>query len=324
MGFDFIGDCIRRAQVLETDTSKPLTVQSSHGGTEVVSAEDQILLNEATPLCNMALGGFLNAKTPEERSQFVSSPINTTGRMENFYSINPLENIDSKTITIQNAVVAHLPGENAIEFCLGSADGRLLDVAFVKENDEWKIDWDHFVRYSEIPWPLFLAGGGDSEGEFRLLARERLAEERKNAATISLVLYAPRFGYARETGFQSPEFIVSRNSRDGRLLDAAFELERSQKRPFGVNLPNVNLEGLIRVRVKIRRETADQTRRFEIEKVVACHWYAIDDPGVIIPDDPVKNEGETSKTKSPEAPASSPEAAPSQETNAGTPKPLDE
>jgi hypothetical protein len=244
------------------------------------SAEDQVFLNEASPLCNQTLSGFLTAESPEQRNQFVLSPIDTAVRMARFYSMNPLTNIDPATITARDASVVHLPDRKSLELHLGSPDGRLLDVVFMKQNEEWRIDWDHYVRYSDMPWALYLAGSGEPEGEFRLLARERLADERKDADTISLVLYAPRFGYASSTGYQSPEFVVRRDSPDGKLLDAAFKMEREGKRVFGVNLPSINPEGLIRVRVKIRRTDTDLGRRFEIEKILACHWYSIDDPGI--------------------------------------------
>lgn len=261
-------------------------VKSTLPAKQAASAQDISFLNEAAPLCGAALDGFLTASTPEERNQFVSSPITTAARMARFYNMNPLVNIDPRTITFQGSSVVRLPNGNGMEAHLSTPDGRLFDVVFVKENDEWKIDWDHYARYSDSPWALFLAGSGEAEGEFRLLARERLADERKNEDTISLVLYAPRFGYANDTGFQSPEFVVRRDTRDGRLLDAAFKLERDGKRVFEANLPSINPEGLIRVRVKIRRFEVNLERRFEVEKVIACHWYSVDEPGVQIPEEP--------------------------------------
>jgi len=289
------------------DSETRKSPQSSSPSTEVESAEDVELLREAAPFCNETLSGFLNAGTPEQRNQFVSSPITTVVRMSRYYSMNPFGEIDPATISLTGSSVVHLPEGNAIETQLSSTNGQLLDVLFVRDDEDWKIDWDHFARYSDAPWALFLAESGEGEGEFRLLARERLADERKEEDSMSLVLYAPRFGYTGDTGFQSPEFLVKRDSRNGRLLEAAFELERTGKRAFGVKLPSIDPEGLIRVRVKIRRTESELRRKFEITDVIACHWYSSDDPGVEI--------------SSPEAPASSPEAVPSPETTAETPAP---
>ncbi len=249
-------------------------------------AEDMALLDEAGPHCITSLSGFLAATSPEEQNQFVRTPVDTAPRMARFYNMNPIGTIDAKTLSSQGAAVVRLPGLNAVELNLSSPDGRLLDAVFIKENEEWLLDWEHYARYSDYPWPLFLAGNGEAEGEFRLLVRERLTEERKSEATLSLVLYAPRFGYANDTGFQSPEFLVRRETRNGKLLDAAFKLERAGKRVFGVKLRGTNPEGLIRVRAKIRRFEVDGERRFEIKDIIACHWYSVDDPGVVIEDPP--------------------------------------
>ncbi len=261
---------------------------SAAAAKSVVSAEDLALLSDAGPLCSQVFTNFLAAGTPEERNQFVLTPISTAARMARFYGLNPLASVDPQTLTLTHNAVLHLPAGRAIETYWSTKDGRKLDAVFVEENGEWRLDWDHYARYSEYPWALFLADTGDLHGEFRLLARERLAEERKHADTLSIVLYAPRFGSTSDTGFQSPEFLIKRDSKNGRMLDAAFKLEKSGARPFGVNLPSNNPEGLIRVRLKVHRIEDKIERRFEIDDVIACHWYSVDAPGVEIPEQPAK------------------------------------
>jgi hypothetical protein len=245
--------------------------------------EEAALLNEASPPAHRQFSGFLSVGTPEARNQFVFNPIITASRMARFYDLNPMVNIAPEALTHLKSAVLYLPVGRAIETLWKTADGRRIEAVFVEQDNEWRLDWDHFVRFSTYPWALFLAGSGEEEGEFRLLARQRLAEERKDADAISIVLYAPRFGLANETGFQSPEFLVKRDTRNGQLLDAAFKLEKTGGRVFGLNLPNENPEGLIRVRVKIRRIKDDSGSRFELVEVLACHWYSTDDPGVEIP-----------------------------------------
>jgi hypothetical protein len=262
----------------EEDAERQPAAPSSK--TTTLSNEDIFFLNEAAPKCSEVFSGFLAAGTPESRNQFVLAPITTSSRMARFYSLNSLPNVDPGRLSLADNGLLNLPGGKAVESCWQSLDGRKIEAVFREENGEWRLDWDHFARYSDYPWALFLAGSGESEGEFRLLVRERLAEERKAADALSLVFYAPRFGQPGEAGFQSPEFLVSRNNRDGKLLDAAFKLARSGGRVFGSQLPNLNPEGMIRVRVKVRRFEVDMERKFEIVKVLACHWYSVDEPGV--------------------------------------------
>lgn len=255
-------------------------VETTTAGASTVTNEDLAFIHSVGPKCVETLSGFLAAGTPEARNQFVLSPVATAARMARFYSMSPMPNIDAETLSMGVNAVLNLPTGKAIETCWNSPDGKKLEAVFREESGEWRLDWDHFARYGDYPWSLFLAGSGPAEGEFRLLARERLADARKQAAAISLVLYAPRFAHPGETGFQSPEFLIPRNTRDGQLLDAAFQLARRGGQVFDSKLPNLNPQGMIRVRVKVRRFESDLERKFAIVEVLACHWYAVADPGV--------------------------------------------
>lgn len=248
-----------------------------------ISAEDRVFQQTVGPLCGKAFENFINADTMEARNQFVLSPIVTASRMERFYSMNAPIHIRPETLSLLGLGRIQLPDEDIFEVQWKSQDGKIFDTAFRKENGEWRLDWDHFARYSDHPWALFLAGSGPEEGEFRLLARERLARERKNEPSISIVLYAPRFGSPAEAGLQSPEFLIPRDSPNGQLLDAGFKLARSGQKVFGATMRDINPDDMIRVKVKVRRYEVEMTRKFEITAVTACHWYSIDESGAETP-----------------------------------------
>ena len=268
------------ARLLWSDHDSAPAATAAGPKTAALSNEDMAFLNSAAPKCGEIFAGFLAAGTPEARNQFVLQPVLTSSRMARFYGSNPMTNIDPAALRLVGSAVLNLPAGKAVETVWNWTDGRQIDAVFCEENGEWRLDWDHYARYSDYPWALFLAGSGAAEGEFRLLARERLADERKGADAISLVLYAPRFGQPGELGFQSPEFLVSRNGRDGQLLDAAFRLARRGGHVFDSKLENLNPEGMIRVRLKVRRLEVNLERKFDISQVVACHWYAVNEPGV--------------------------------------------
>ncbi len=255
-----------------------------------LNAEDLIFKNEEEPRCSQVFGAFLSASSPEERNQYVLNPVKTASRMALFYSLNPLTNIDPSTLSLAKSAPLNLPQGRALETVWNAPNSRQIDAVFIQEAGEWRIDWDHFVRFSDFPWSLFLAGSGEPTGEFRLLARERLAEERKNEDTISIVLYAPRAGTLMDINQQSPEFLIPRASQNGKLLEAALKLERENKRPFGLQLESPNPNDLIRLRVKVNRVQEELERRFEIEKIIACHWYSIDEQGVEINDPAPQSE----------------------------------
>lgn len=277
-----IGLIIWGAQALLHREPTDAHLANTEEAADVLSEEDFNLLEDAASISSRLLTSFLGAESPEQRNQFVYSPVRTSPRMARFQTMNQLPRVNPASLVIKGKSVVHIPDLKVIEVQLQEGDGKLLDSVFIKENEEWKIDWEHFVRYGDVPWALYLAGSGEDVSEFRLLARERLAEERKDAPDISVILYAPRFGAANETGTASPEFLIPRNSENGRKLEAAFKLERSGKQPFGVKLPSINPEGLIRVRVKVRRVVEGMERRFELEDVIVCHWYSTDEPGMDI------------------------------------------
>lgn len=263
------------------ENRKPAAAATDDGaGT---SAADQALLAKAVPACGAALGGFLAAGGPEQQNQFVLRPVETIARMTRFYALNPLPKIDAATLE---------PGENAIfrigetpvvEMNFDTASGETIDVAFHEVDGEWRIDWEAYARYSEYPFALFLAGSGPDEAEFRLLGRERLAREREGEETISLIFYAPRFGKPGDVGAPSPEFLLPRDSDDGRMLEAALSAAAEGRRPFGSALDPGDPDDMIRVRLRLRRTDVEGERKFELVKVQACHWYASDLPGLDLP-----------------------------------------
>lgn len=247
-----------------------------------MGTENALLLETAVPLCSKVLSGFLGAGTPEERNQFVLDSLNTAAKMARFYNLNPLASLDATQMGLDGYGVIGFPSGKGVTTRWQHEDGRIFEVLFREEQGEWKLDWEHFVRYGEYPWGLFLAGSGPEQGDFRLFARERLAQERRGADTISVVLYAPRFGHPESAIAQSPEIVVPRASEEGRLLDAAFHAAREGKAVFGDPLKPLDPDDLIRVRVRVERVENENERRFEIRRVEACHWYSDEAPGVAV------------------------------------------
>lgn len=243
--------------------------------------EDRAILEEAMPLCSQCFGGFLASGTPEERNQFVWKPISVAGKMARFYSMNPLSQVNPSDVKNLERKLLRLESGLSIVSTWEVVDGRRLDAVFHKEDGEWRLDWEQFVRYGEMPWPLFLAGSGGDSGEFRLMARMKMSDVKPMSGQLSIVLYSPRFGYPGDPGNASSEFLVPRDSEDGRLLAAAFNARKAGRSPFDGAVNNADPEEMIRVRVRIKRNEETNGRGFVLEKVLACHWLSISEPGVV-------------------------------------------
>lgn len=247
----------------------------------VAEAEDNKLLNDEGQSALEAFSRFLSSSTPEERNQYVLHPLQTAVKMDRFYRENSMPKLDPADFNQKNVEVLHFPdGERGFYSLWEHRNGQFFDSLMRKEDGEWKIDWEHFVRYASEPFSMFISGNGDAEGEFRLLVRERLAEERKGLDSMSLVFYTPRFGRPQEEGQESPEIRVSRSSPEGKLLSSALKNATQGGKVFFSRINTMDPDRMARVRVLLRRSGADTERSFHVARVLACHWFSDEHPGL--------------------------------------------
>lgn len=277
-----IGVIVLLARMFRENAPPPHVGTSGGKSLPAPNAADQSLLTRGLPECAMLLRQFIAAQTVNERARFVNSP-GVTLRMDDFYSKNFISAPKIDEMVADDGAITTINGKKALELRLSqpkTGSRSVLDAVFYREDNEWFLDWDAFVLYSGHPWPLFLAGSGPDEADFRLYARERLPETFRSTDTLSLVFYAPRFGRPDETGSQSPEFMIPRDSENGRLAAAGFRLAAEGKRPFASRLPSTDPDGLIRMRVRIRRIRDGDKSTYQIVKIYACHWYGVDESGM--------------------------------------------
>lgn len=233
-------------------------------------------IDEALPDCHRSLAGFLMGGTPKARSQFVFDPVSNAAKMADFYGVNPLEKVDSEKLrrTAQESLTAG--GERMINTRWKEDGAAEFDAVFRNDKGTWKLDWEHFVRFSDYPWMLFLEGEGPEEGDFRLLARRLPGGDvvQQSGGRMAIVLMAPAFGQPSETSAPSPEFVMGQRSDAGLLLGAAFDARARGEGLFGADGDLMQPAGLVRVRVRIRREAIGDEYKFHLEEVLACHWIS--------------------------------------------------
>jgi len=249
---------------------------------EGTMADERIaFLSRALPDCHRALTGFLTGGAPEIRNQFVADPIETAGIMAGYYKNNSFPSIEVAELRRTGQQPIKVGEEWMIETRWNDGKGQEVDAIFRRNGSVWKLDWEHFIRYGGYSWPLFLAGEGPAEVEFRLLARRVTTGEKAEAdgSRLRFTFLSPVFGRPAEFGVESPEFVVNSYSDEGLLLGAAFDAKRSGKPIFGGELSPMEPGNLARVRVRIKRGEFAGVRSFELEEVMACHWIGGDDPG---------------------------------------------
>lgn len=284
VGMKVVNDRREREELVRMAEYRESLGSQTEGLTMSGRMSDQEFLKEAYPSCQRTLAEFLRATSSEVRLQWVCDSLRLVGAMERFYQANtayyPTELLENEFIGLIETSQGPV-----IESLWKAADGRRIEASFRREDGEWRLDWEDFVRFSETPWVMFVAGGGKDVQEFRLLARERLAEERRLEPSVSLVLHPPRFGVPDEPGTVSPEFLMPRLSDTGRELEALFKMKREGKVPLGARVPSQDPEDMIRLRVRIKRVDDEKSRRrFEIEEVLAAHWMSIEETGFPAPE----------------------------------------
>lgn len=252
-----------------------------------LTAEDIAFLNRHIESCENAVRILAQSSQPEAISPLIINAPEALKDIGSFYPLNPGVQMFEPRLEREAVSMLRLPEGNAIEGRWRSQDGRLIEAVFMEKDDEVWVDWHHFVRFSEYPWSLFLAGNGPDQAEFRLLARQRLTRMALDDGVLrpmSVEFFSPRFGQTSDIGSASPPFDLSRNSEAAAMLSAGFAQAKAGRMPFGSLLPPMESDAeTIRVRVVVRRIEEEESRRFEIVEVRACHWLQHDDAGILKP-----------------------------------------
>ncbi len=243
-------------------------------------SEDVSLLNDSMQNCFTHFSGLLEAVAPEIRAQYVYPQPGMSVKIARDSAKMALF-LPEKMPELSQRQILRVRDEPWIETLWSDERGRKIEVVFRKKDDAWLVDWESYVRSSEMPWTLFENAEGEGEGEFRLLVRERLAEQRALEDTLSLVFYEPSFWHGGDLGQKTPEILVVRKSLEGKLITQAL-LARKEKRPvFRSMYSEQDPPDTARVRVVIQRKVMDGQREFRVKAVKACHWMGVDEVGLL-------------------------------------------
>jgi hypothetical protein len=247
-------------------------------------SENIDLFNQAYPSLLQTATVLFEVIAPEALAQYcrqrpsLSSIILNDGPKASFFRPESIE------LTGKNVI--RPGGLPLIETIWTDTRGRNVEMVFAKEDERWVIDWESYAKSSTLPWSVFQGADGDGEGVFRMLVRERLAEQNFSDLQMSIVFYEPSLLRGSPLGLATPEFLVDRKSRSGRMIAAAL-MARKQNQPLmGSIFPQADPPNTARVCVKIRRSTQGEEKVFTLVEVLACHWMGIEYPGVELTDTP--------------------------------------
>ena len=224
--------------------------------------------------CHELLERFLVAESSADRLPLVLPTEALAEKMERFYADNEALRVEVKTLELTASTLLDLPEGMTLLTRWESGDAATFDAAFRRAGGQWRLDWEHFVRYSEMSWARFHSGSGPDRAVFRLLARQRSASSEDPDNSIGVVLSGPVRRQLQMAGYSASVVGIPLSEADGQLLQKAFEMAEAGEPPFGARYRNLNPEGMIRVRVEVGREKEDGITRCRILRVLACHWLS--------------------------------------------------
>lgn len=247
-------------------------------------SENLDLFNQAYPSLLQTATALFEVSAPESLAQYcrqrpkLSAIILNDGAKASFFKPESIELTDKNVI--------RPGGVPMIETIWTDERGRKMEMVFAKEDERWVLDWESYAKSSTLPWSVFQGSDGEGEGVFRLLVRERLVEQNFSDLQMSIVFYEPSLLRGASLGLATPEFLVDRKSRNGRLLAAVLMARKQNQALMGSMFPQADPPNTARVCVKIRRSMKGGEKVFTVVEVLACHWMGIDYPGVDLTDTP--------------------------------------
>ncbi|MGJ8633879.1 MAG: hypothetical protein ACSHX7_08160 [Luteolibacter sp.] len=182
------------------------------------------------------------------------------------FSADSLEAVDADFIVVGD--------ERMVKICFKDDAGKESDAIFKMVSGEWKLDWKYFVRYSDVPWEEFIKGAGPDIALFRLLATRTPIDEDSGNQALKVTFFPVGFDLAEmeKESLYFPQFDISLRSEEGLTLDAAFKDQEKGKALFTNSLGIMEGKRLVRVRVRIKRESAGTEFIFKLDELVGCHW----------------------------------------------------
>lgn len=241
----------------------------------------ELFINESAPLCRQTMIQFFNASSAAAKAQHVYQGAKLSGAMSRYYRDSM--NFTSSTaggISIVNAELLtgfELP---VIGVIFRNAQGLSWEAVFVRDGEEWLLDWPSLVRYDDRSWSLFPAGEDGEEGEFRLYMRVRDSDEDFEQKEMSLVFYKPTMFFRDEfRGLASVPVLVTIDSEIGRRIETLAQAEDGlspdevKQDAYGYSIGHFDPSRYHRVRVRMKVHRDGKKMRLELLRILATDWY---------------------------------------------------
>ena len=241
---------------------------------------DFMFLQKRMPTIAQNFQRFIKAKEDDDRIQEIDFSAGLASKFSRFHQSQSFPvPVGKLSVIAQNVIeLQKSPFAPAVEVVWRDEEGNILESVHVWDGKGWKLDWEHFSRYSTTPWTLFRARSGPKkEAEFRLLMRKR--ETLRESPYFSLLFYEkPALGVEDERkalhASESEEVIVKVRSDLGRKLGELFKAKEDGKKAYDSVLGTKDPETMIRVSAILAWEPDEDGEEVLVLKdLPGVSWY---------------------------------------------------
>ncbi|NNM28302.1 MAG: hypothetical protein HKO57_02180 [Akkermansiaceae bacterium] len=237
-------------------------------------AEVNDYLRRQIPECRDVLDRFFRAGDAAERAQSVYDPVRVTPYMAAYYRHNP----PRRPSGVLKPLLTNLyvdDDQRAIETVWADPGGDEMEMVFIRDQGQWKIDWEAFVRYSTAEWLLFITGS-PREGEFRVYMRRiELSQQAGREPMFGLKFYPASYDSRIRSRGESDTVLVPRDGEVGQRLQQLFTVSGQSPDVGDSKLAERDPEDLYRVRVRLAwKDGRDGNPYLSLQNLVAANWYA--------------------------------------------------
>jgi hypothetical protein len=214
---------------------------------------------------------FVQSGSGSQRASYVVGGVSKLLKLDDYYGTSSEPILAGK---ITNGGTRYYSGGRyaRVEALLEDAEGRGFEMVFWEVEGEWKMDWEHHVRYQNKNFVEFMLEPQVGEvSEFKLYVRRRHGAEHKEG--LRLIFYEPKV-LAGERYQQSPEVYISGQhpAYDG-LVEAFERLDHINSNGNDRVIGKSDAAGLLRVRARlVFRESEEGEPDLQLDRVDAYHW----------------------------------------------------
>lgn len=231
------------------------------------------------PAIRGQMQGFIASDSSEQRQAYVLKTALGGRRMARHYRENEAllpGNFFLPEPTFWNVAYNESPG--FVEIGWELASGRRIEAVFLKVNETWRLDWDHYVRYNTENWTLFRQNKAESsKGTFRLYVEKIDEGIVAEDSWTKVRFFMPDDDEAIRLGSASR---IVKLAGDSALTTAILEtfIDRSVESDGYSRLWKDDPLNLRRVTVRLawERDESVGEEMLVVQEIVAQHWRSLD------------------------------------------------